>query len=58
MRRRLNAVGCGEERIGVRSLSRGSETSGHHSGTAFIRITSSGVTALRRRLLHLLRAVL
>ena len=39
MRRRLNAVGCGEERIGVRSVSRGSETSGHHSGTAFIRIT-------------------
>jgi hypothetical protein len=34
MRRRLNAVGCGEERIGFRSVSRGSETSGHHSGTS------------------------
>jgi hypothetical protein len=42
----VDAVGCGEERIGVRSVSRGSETSGHHSDTAFIRIPSSGVTAL------------
>lgn len=57
MRRRLKAVGCGEERIGVRSVSRGSATSAH-SGAVFIRITKLRRHGPETRLLHLLRAVL